>query len=105
MDVIPQTKLTTGGNITHYIENTLYATAPRCFQEYELEFSNFTVFDDNKKDEPHFDAFDWQAFGRNMVKEMVIANISPNSSFVKTTVKSIIDVTKATVDELKKTIF
>ena len=101
IDVIPQTKLTTGGSVTHYIENTL-TSAPRTFQEYELVFNGL---DDNKEEVPHFDIFDWQAYGRNLVKEMVVENCLPDSPFTESAIKNIIDTAKHVVTELKKVTF
>ena len=102
IDVIPQTKLTTGGNVTYYIENTLYTSAPRTFQEYELVFNGL---DDNKEEAQHFEIFDWQAFGRNLVKEMVVENCLPDSPFTENAIKNIIDTAKHVVTELKKVTF
>ena len=64
IEVTPKTTITSAGNVTHYIEHVPSSSAPRYFQEYELRFSNFCL-PDEKKDEPYFDVFDWQAFGKH----------------------------------------
>lgn len=101
VDVFSVQRLTTAGLEIRYYEFRPDITNQRSWSEDELEFNEPKQ---NSKEQESFETFDWQAFGREFVKDRLIHRTT-DWEIKPFDVRNEIENAKTVISELRKTIF